>query len=56
MNENETWDVEVTYKVKGKEVYTNSQSWEGINPKKVAIMMKNLQEAQAKFIVEASSV
>ena len=52
----ETWDVEVTYKVTGKEVYTDTQRWEKIKPKKVGLMMKILKEAQEKFIKEASSV
>ena len=46
----ETWDLEVTYKVKGKEVYTNVQSWEGLKPEKVLAGMKIMQEAQEKFI------
>jgi len=50
------WDVEITYKVKGKEVYTDTQKWENIAPKKVGIMMKVLKEAQEKFIKLASSV
>lgn len=56
MDAQEKWDVEITYKVTGKEVYTDTQKWEKINPKKVAIMMKLLKEAQEKFIKEASSV
>ena len=49
----ETWDLEVTYKVKGKEIYTNTQTWEGLKPKKVIIGMKIMQEAQEKFIKAA---
>jgi len=54
--ENETWDVEITYKVTGKEVYTDTQSWQGIKPAKVGIMMKYLKEAQDKFVKESSKV
>ena len=56
MEADEKWDVKVTYEVKGKEVYTNTQEWKGIKPQKVGLMMKLLQEAQDKFIKEASSV
>ena len=51
----ELWNVEITYKVTGKEVYTDTQKWEGIKPKKVGIMMRILKDAQDKFIKEASS-
>jgi len=56
MEADEKWDVKVTYEVKGKEVYTNTQEWKGIKPQKVGLMMKLLQEAQDKFVKEASSV
>ena len=56
MEANEKWDVKVTYEVKGKEVYTNTQEWKGVKPQKVGLMMKLLQEAQDKFVKEASSV
>jgi len=49
----ETWDLEVTYKVKGKEVYTNVQTWEGLKPEKVLVGMKIMQEAQQKFVDSA---
>ena len=52
----ETWDVEISYKVTGKEVYQDVQTWKGIKPAKVGVMMKCLKEAQDKFVKEASSV
>jgi len=56
MEINEKWDVKISYEVKGKEIYSNTQEWKSINPKKVGVMMALLQEAQEKFIKESSSV
>ena len=56
MEAQEKWDVKISYEVKGKETYSDTQEWKSINPKKVGIMMRLLKEAQDKFIREASSV
>ena len=56
METNEKWDVKISYEVKGKEIYSDTQEWKGIKPEKVGIMMRLLKEAQEKFIKEASSV
>ena len=56
MEQGEKWDVKISYEVKGKEIYSDTQEWKGINPEKVGIMMGILREAQDKFIKATSSV
>ena len=56
MDTQERWNVTISYKVEGKEIYSDTQTWQNIKPEKVGIMMKLLKEAQEKFIKAASTV
>ena len=46
--------VTVTFKVEGKEVYTNESVWENLPPAKVIAMEKIMMEGQKEFIKQAS--